>query len=118
MMADTSAGETLKVRTKHYFNAHGRFCASHPWEVIVTIVTLTVCVLSISLVSGGKVSGLNNPRKLKSDDDEQAADTVLLSIVNSLAVIYIYNQFSSLRKEARSNHLLGELAKTVWEISV
>jgi len=71
MIADTSAGETLKVRTKHYFNAHGRFCASHPWEVIVTIVTLTVCVLSISLVSGGKVSGLNNPRKLKSDDDEQ-----------------------------------------------
>ena len=38
----------------------------------------------------------------------QVADTVLLSIVNSLAVIYIYNQFASLRK-AGSKYLLGKL---------
>ena len=37
----------------------------------------------------------------------QVADTVLLSIVNSLAVIYIYNQFASLRK-AGSKYLLGK----------
>ena len=37
----------------------------------------------------------------------QKSDTVMLSIVNSLAVIYIYNQFSSLRK-AGSKYLLGQ----------
>lgn len=39
----------------------------------------------------------------------QKSDTVMLSIVNCLAVIYIYNQFSSLRK-AGSKYLLGEHA--------
>jgi hypothetical protein len=29
------------------FKVHGSFCASHPWEVIVATLTLTVCVLSL-----------------------------------------------------------------------
>jgi len=29
------------------FKVHGSFCASHPWEVIVATLTLTVCVLSV-----------------------------------------------------------------------
>ena len=63
----------LKARTKHYFSAHGRFCASHPWEVIVTIVTLTVCVLSMSVLSGGKVGtvcGVSKPCKAKPEDEQ------------------------------------------------
>ena len=149
-----------------YFGAHGRFCASHPWEVIVTIVTLTVCALSMSVLSGGKVGtvcGIQKPCQPKPTDQEvsslfrglcvcarenecervnilpismnfnlctlylemcvhiwhlasdfqfcdyllQKSDTVMLLIVNSLAVIYIYNQFSSLRK-AGSKYLLGQ----------
>ncbi len=47
-----------------YFEAHGRFCASHPWEVIVTTVTLTVSALSMSVLNGGKVGtvcGISKP---------------------------------------------------------
>jgi hypothetical protein len=29
------------------FRAHGSFCASHPWEVIVATLTLTACMLSV-----------------------------------------------------------------------
>lgn len=29
------------------FYAHGRVCASHPWEVIVGFLTLTICLLSM-----------------------------------------------------------------------
>lgn len=29
------------------FRAHGEFCASHPWEVIVALLTVTACVLSV-----------------------------------------------------------------------
>lgn len=111
-----------------FFRAHGRFCASHPWEVIVTTVTLTVCVLSMSVLSEGKVGyvcGINKPCSAKAKEDEvgwrfkkkgflsqtrhclsfKGAD-VLLMIVNCLAVLYIYNQFSNLRK-AGSKYLLG-----------
>ncbi len=41
----------------------------------------------------------------------QKSDTVLLSIVNCLAVIYIYNQFSKLRK-AGSKYILGQYTHT------
>lgn len=95
----------LKARLGHYFRAHGQFCARHPWEVIVTVVTLTVCVLSIGVLSGGKVGtlcGINKPCQ----DEEETSDVVLLAMINSLAVIYVYNQFSSLRK-AGSKYLLS-----------
>lgn len=55
---------SLKARLGRYFRAHGQFCARHPWEVIVSVVTLTVSVLSIGVLSGGKVGtlcGINKP---------------------------------------------------------
>lgn len=39
-----------------YYARYGRFCACHPWEIIVSFVTLTVCILSMSIISGGKVA--------------------------------------------------------------
>lgn len=29
------------------FLAHGELCASHPWEVIVATLTLTLCMLTV-----------------------------------------------------------------------
>lgn len=29
------------------FGAHGEFCATHPWEVIVATLTLTACLLTV-----------------------------------------------------------------------
>ena len=69
----TSSKEMLRTRMTKYFGAHGRFCASHPWEVIVTIVTLTVCALSMSVLSGGKVGtvcGIQKPCQPKPTDQE------------------------------------------------
>lgn len=60
---------SLKAKMSRYFEAHGKFCASHPWEVIVTTVTLTVCILSMSFLNGGKIgsvcgfSSFNCPKK-------------------------------------------------------
>jgi hypothetical protein len=31
----------------HAFEIHGRFCARHPFEVIMATITLTVCMLNI-----------------------------------------------------------------------
>ncbi|XP_017479765.1 PREDICTED: 3-hydroxy-3-methylglutaryl-coenzyme A reductase, partial [Rhagoletis zephyria] len=35
------------------FRAHGEFCASHPWEVIVALLTLTACMLTVDKPAGG-----------------------------------------------------------------
>eukprot|EP00731_Ephydatia_muelleri_P016596 Em0009g1020a len=106
-MATAVHSSSWRDNMARFFRAHGRFCASHPWEVIVTTVTLTVCVLSMSVLSEGKVGyvcGINKPCSAKAKEDE--GTDVLLMIVNSLAVFYIYNQFSNLRK-AGSKYLLG-----------
>lgn len=29
------------------FRAHGEFCATHPWEVIVATLTITACLLTL-----------------------------------------------------------------------
>ena len=65
-MSTVTNGPRSSWRSKlsTYFEAHGRFCASHPWEVIVTTVTLTVSALSMSVLSGGKVGtvcGISKP---------------------------------------------------------
>lgn len=33
--------------TSRFFWAHGEFCATHPWEVIVATLTLTACMLTV-----------------------------------------------------------------------
>lgn len=72
-MATAASREMLRAKMTPFFHSHGRFCASHPWEVIVTIVTLTVCVLSMSVISGGKVGticGISRPCEAKPADEE------------------------------------------------
>ncbi|XP_014662154.1 PREDICTED: 3-hydroxy-3-methylglutaryl-coenzyme A reductase-like [Priapulus caudatus] len=46
------------------FYAHGRFCASHPWEVIVGTLTL-LCIVSMSVLSTDHVCGFNQCEGLK-----------------------------------------------------
>ena len=73
----TSSKETLRTRMTNYFGIHGRFFASHPWEVIVSIVTLTVCALSMSVLSGGKVGtvcGFQKPCQPKPADDHEVRE--------------------------------------------
>ena len=42
------------------FKAHGQFCASHPWEVIVSTVTATICMMSVGMFAGDpRICGWN-----------------------------------------------------------
>lgn len=44
----TRMTSVLQVRMVGWlFRAHGQLCASHPWEVIVTTFTLTICMLTM-----------------------------------------------------------------------
>ncbi|ESO88291.1 hypothetical protein LOTGIDRAFT_126248 [Lottia gigantea] len=90
------------------FRAHGQFCATHPWEVIIGTVTITLCLMSMSLfTSTEKVCGWNYicPQN-DIHPDMKSSDLIIMTITRCLAVIYIYLQFRNLRRLG-SKYLLG-----------
>ncbi|CAG5130254.1 unnamed protein product [Candidula unifasciata] len=89
----------------HLFNAHGQFCASHPWEVLIGTVTVTISLMSMSLwAANSKVCGWNYI--CKNEEEMKSSDMIILSLTQCLAVMYIYLQFRNLRKLG-SKYLLG-----------
>jgi hydroxymethylglutaryl-CoA reductase (NADPH) len=119
------------MKTGRLFRAHGEFCASHPWEVIVALITFTACMLSVdngksSANSNGQTTGdpmLNaDSANIKPMHYRQchgwrdscdgfeaqyiAADVILMTIVRCSAVLYCYYQFCNLHKLG-SKYILG-----------
>lgn len=113
------------------FRAHGEFCASHPWEVIVALLTLTACMLTVDKQAGGGGVGVGVGAGVASmtvssatssrhrpchgwsqscdglEAEYNAADVILMTIVRCTAVLYCYYQFCSLHKLG-SKYILGE----------
>ncbi|KAF5281131.1 hypothetical protein FQR65_LT02997 [Abscondita terminalis] len=95
----------------HIFLAHGRFCAAHPWEVIVTALTATMCMFTVE-------QHHPNPELKHSmaiEDDCASciheveyydADMIVMTIIRCFAVLYNYYQFSHLSK-LKSKYILG-----------
>lgn len=119
------------MKTGRLFRAHGEFCASHPWEVIVALITFTACMLS---VDNGKSAGANSGSNMNGVHDTEsakikpmhlrqchgwrdscdgfesqyvAADVILMTIVRCSAVLYCYYQFVNLHKLG-SKYILGK----------
>ncbi|EDV26440.1 uncharacterized protein TRIADDRAFT_37359 [Trichoplax adhaerens] len=91
------------------FRNHGRFCASHPWEVIVATLTITVSTLSFSLNSNSIAEDLcRNGKSCESHQDKKTrGDVIVLTTTNCLVVVcWLYLQFRALRKLG-SKYLLG-----------
>ncbi|XP_013883143.1 3-hydroxy-3-methylglutaryl-coenzyme A reductase [Austrofundulus limnaeus] len=88
------------------FRAHGLFVASHPWEVIIATVTLTICMMSMNMFTGNdQICGwdLDCP---KSEEEVLSSDIIILTITRCIAIFYIYFQFQSLR-QLGSKYILG-----------
>lgn len=110
------------------FQAHGEFCASHPWEVILALLTLTACMLTVE--KGSSVQG-EQPQSAFTrfffsanskthrqcqgwkdtcdgfEAEYNAADVILMTIVRCFAVLYCYYQFKTIQKFG-SRYILGE----------
>lgn len=85
------------------FRAHGKFCASHPWEVIVALLTLTACMLTVDHTKNPTSSRLRNCQgwREKCDGLEAeyiAVDTILMTVIRCSAILYSYYQFLNLNK--------------------
>ncbi|XP_011169052.1 3-hydroxy-3-methylglutaryl-coenzyme A reductase [Solenopsis invicta] len=95
----------------HAFEKYGLFCAGHPWEVIVTILTLTACMLNIE--TGNRQEREEDLpyaaycRHNRCDvTDLNAADIIVMTIIRCLAVLFTYHQFRNLQKMG-SKYILG-----------
>lgn len=87
------------------FFAHGQMCASHPWEVLITVLTASISLMSMSLyATNSKVCGWNYV--CHNEEEMKSSDMIILSLTRCLAVMYLYLQFRNLRKLG-SKYLLG-----------
>ncbi|XP_056135735.1 3-hydroxy-3-methylglutaryl-coenzyme A reductase-like [Lampris incognitus] len=88
------------------FCMHGLMVASHPWEVIVGTVTLTVCMMSMNMFTGNdQICGWNFDCP-KTEEQVLSSDIIILTITRCIAIVYIYFQFQNLR-QLGSKYILG-----------
>lgn len=88
------------------FRLHGLLVASHPWEVIVGTLALTVCLMSMnSLAASSQVCSWNECPKVE-EQRVHSSDVIILTITRCMAIVYIYFQFKNLR-QLGSKYILG-----------
>uniref|UniRef100_G3N8K5 3-hydroxy-3-methylglutaryl coenzyme A reductase n=1 Tax=Gasterosteus aculeatus TaxID=69293 RepID=G3N8K5_GASAC len=88
------------------FRVHGHLVASHPWEVIVGTVTLTICMMSMNMFTGNdQICGWNFDCP-KTEEQILSSDIIILTITRCIAIVYIYFQFQNLR-QLGSKYILG-----------
>uniref|UniRef100_A0A665X076 3-hydroxy-3-methylglutaryl coenzyme A reductase n=1 Tax=Echeneis naucrates TaxID=173247 RepID=A0A665X076_ECHNA len=87
------------------FRLHGLLVASHPWEVIVGTLALTVCLVSMnSLAGSSQMCSWNECPKV--EEKVHSSDITILTVTRCMAIVYIYFQFKNLR-QLGSKYILG-----------
>uniref|UniRef100_A0A8C9V602 3-hydroxy-3-methylglutaryl coenzyme A reductase n=1 Tax=Scleropages formosus TaxID=113540 RepID=A0A8C9V602_SCLFO len=98
--------EQSGIMLTRLFRLHGLFVASHPWEVIVGTVTLTICMMSMNMFTGNdQICGWNYECP-KIEEQILSSDIIILTITRCIAIVYIYFQFQNLR-QLGSKYILG-----------
>ncbi|PWA26469.1 hypothetical protein CCH79_00001184 [Gambusia affinis] len=88
------------------FRLHGLLVASHPWEVIVGTLAVTVCLMNMnSSPASSQMCSWNNCPKVK--EEAPSSDIIVLTITRCMAIIYIYFQFKNLL-QLGSKYILGQ----------
>ncbi|TSK72164.1 3-hydroxy-3-methylglutaryl-coenzyme A reductase [Bagarius yarrelli] len=88
------------------FRLHGLFVASHPLEVIVGTIAVTICLMSMNAIAGGDQICDWKHRCPKAQEKILSSDIIILTVTRCTAIIYIYVQFKNLR-QLGSKYMLG-----------
>nr|XP_040053300.1 3-hydroxy-3-methylglutaryl-coenzyme A reductase-like [Gasterosteus aculeatus aculeatus]XP_040053301.1 3-hydroxy-3-methylglutaryl-coenzyme A reductase-like [Gasterosteus aculeatus aculeatus] len=88
------------------FRLHGLLVASHPWEVIVGTLALTVCLVSMNhnLAASSQMCSWNECPKV--EEKVHSSGEIILTVTRCMAIVYIYFQFKNLR-QLGSKYILG-----------
>ncbi|XP_038148465.1 3-hydroxy-3-methylglutaryl-coenzyme A reductase-like [Cyprinodon tularosa] len=87
------------------FRLHGLLVASHPWEVIVGTLAVTICLMNMnSFSTSSQMCSWDNCPKVK--EEVPSSDIISLTITRCMAIIYIYFQFKNLL-QLGSKYILG-----------
>lgn len=88
------------------FYKQGHFCAAHPWEVIVGMLTMTICLISM----GGMLTDADHIVNWTDGDrvgiETRGLDYIVMTAMKCVALLYIYHQFRKLWKLG-SHYVLG-----------
>lgn len=96
--------------TAQFFRAHGKFCASRPWEVIVALLTLTACMVTVERSKSSVPPRLRNCQGWREsceglEAEYVAVDTIIMTVIRCSAILYSYYQFLNLNKFGSKNIL-------------
>ncbi|KAF0038878.1 hypothetical protein F2P81_009362 [Scophthalmus maximus] len=98
-------GGELTLATVALSGLHGLLVASHPWEVIVGTLALTVCLVSMnSLAASSQMCSWNECPKV--EEKIHSSDIIILTVTRCMAIVYVYFQFKNLR-QLGSKYILG-----------
>lgn len=88
------------------FRLHGLFVASHPLEVIVGTIAVTICLMSMNAIALGDQLCDWKYQCPKAQEKILSSDIIILTLTRCTAIIYIYVQFKNLR-QLGSKYMLG-----------
>ncbi|GAA6074440.1 3-hydroxy-3-methylglutaryl-CoA reductase b isoform X2 [Tachysurus ichikawai] len=88
------------------FRLHGLFVASHPLEVIVGTIAVTICLMSMNAIAGSDRICDWKHQCPKAQEKLLSSDIIILTVTRCTAIIYIYVQFKNLR-QLGSKYMLG-----------
>ena len=91
--------ESIYLRLERILGSYGHFCATHAWETICTIVTVTICVVSCSLL-----------RAIPLETQSSSNADVEVGANIGISITYLSNYFL-LRISCR-------LSPTVWQLYI
>lgn len=88
----------------YVFYLYGNICTNFPWEVIVSTISLTICILTMEL--HGIDMSLKKSSHLCCQQGHATSDIMIMTIIKCLAVLYNYYQFRNLQLLG-SKYILG-----------
>ncbi|KAM9841324.1 3-hydroxy-3-methylglutaryl-coenzyme A reductase-like isoform 1-T7 [Aulostomus maculatus] len=87
------------------FRLHGLLVATHPLEVIIGALALTVCLMSMNGVTS-TYQMCQWSECLKVEENIPRSDIIILTVTRCIAIVYIYFQFKNVR-QLGSKYILG-----------
>lgn len=87
----------LTTTVRKVFRAHGEFCSTQPWEVIVATCTFLVCILT--------VKGRQGEQEVQEDNTSPSwsmMELVIMTFVRCLALLHCYYHFKKVHRVGSS----------------